>query len=145
MIARALLLGSLLCLVVPASAMAGTDVGASDRTLRASRQAPFCQCNTPGFCETSVGAGCVNLGCFYPAAVGQSCNDGNPNTTNDACTSLKKCVGVPIPTATIAAPTAQSTNTPPATETPTPTSTPTATIDPSNSPTATETSRPTAT
>ena len=110
-----------------------------------------CICNTPGLCETSIGAICSNLTCFYPAAVGQPCNDGNPNTTNDTCTASKKCVGTPIPTPTTETftplptltPTLPVTVSPTSDATQTPTMTGTATTTPSNSPVATATIPPT--
>ncbi|HVM97189.1 MAG TPA: dockerin type I repeat-containing protein [Candidatus Acidoferrales bacterium] len=96
---------------------------------------PICQCNTPGFCETAVGAACINLSCFYPPATGRPCDDGNPNTNNDACDNLKHCIGIPIPTPTSEIPTPE----------PTPTASATATVTPAATVTATETATETAT
>ena len=53
-------------------------------------------CDAPGYCETSTGAICNGDGtCTYPAAVGATCDDGDPCSHGDACSSSKTCAGTP--------------------------------------------------
>jgi len=52
-------------------------------------------CDTPGFCETTVGVACNGDGtCAYPPATGLACDDGNPCTKTDQCRADKTCAGV---------------------------------------------------
>ncbi len=53
-------------------------------------------CDSPGFCETAVGATCDGDGsCTYPADQGGRCEDGNPCTHTDECQTDKLCAGTP--------------------------------------------------
>jgi hypothetical protein len=102
-------------------------------------------CTNPGTCETTIGATCSKGTCTYPAAVGQACDDGDPNTTNDTCTDSKQCVGTPIPTPTTPALTPLSTLTPTPTVAASPTSTATQTSTTTGTPTTTPSNSPSAT
>jgi hypothetical protein len=53
-------------------------------------------CNSPGVCETTMGARCVDGGCVYAPATGQECNDGQACTTEDRCSESKQCRGTPM-------------------------------------------------
>ena len=51
-------------------------------------------CDSPGFCETSVGAICDGQGdCTYGAAIGEQCDDGVLCTHTDHCNADRVCSG----------------------------------------------------
>ena len=55
---------------------------------------PFA-CDSPGQCETTIGATCNGDGtCLYPPATGSACNDGDPCTMTDHCRADKTCAGL---------------------------------------------------